>query len=306
MKEIERVAIIGAGAIGAAYAAKFFEAEGFSTVLIAEGERAARLEREGLVVNGVPYRIPVRRVEEDGPPADLIMVAVKFHHLPQAVHDLRNVVGAQTTILSVMNGLDSEEVLAAAYGAEKVLYAVAVGIDGVRRGNRITYSSLGRVFFGEADNRRLGPRVRRVRTAFERAGIPYEIPEDMLRAMWWKFMVNVGMNPSSAVLRAPYGVFQTSSEAQALMRSLMAEVITLAQAKGINLTEQDITEWVKVLHTLSPQGKTSMLQDIEAGRKTEIEMFAGKVVALGREHGIPTPVNETILRIIRVLEQMQE
>jgi 2-dehydropantoate 2-reductase len=121
--------------------------------------------------------------------------------------------------------------------------------------------------------------------------------------LWWKFMINVGVNAPSAVLRAPYGVFQTSPDARALMEALMHEVIALARAVGVNLVEQDVVDWVQVLNTLSPQGKTSMLQDMEAGRKTEIETFSGKAVALGREHGIPTPANQTMLRMVHVLEQ---
>jgi 2-dehydropantoate 2-reductase len=121
--------------------------------------------------------------------------------------------------------------------------------------------------------------------------------------LWWKFMVNVGMNQASAVMRAPYGVFQSSREAQALMEALMQEVIALAGVVGVDLAEKDVDDWVAVLNTLSPQGKTSMLQDIEAGRKTEVEIFGGKMVALGSAHGIPTPVNQTVLRIIQVLEQ---
>ena len=89
------------------------------------------------------------------------------------------------------------------------------------------------------------------------------------------------------------------------MEALMREVIALARVVGVNLIEQDITDWYSVLKTLSPKGKTSMLQDIEAGRKTEIEMFAGKVVELGRKHGIPTPVSETMLSSIHILEQYQ-
>ena len=144
--------------------------------------------------------------------------------------------------------------------------------------------------------------MRRVQVAFERAGIAYETPADMMRLLWWKWMVNVGMNPPSAVMRAPYGVFQRSAPARALMETLMREVIALAQAEGVNLVEKDVADWYGPLDTLSPRGKTSMLQDIEAGRKTEIEMFAGKAVELGRAHGIPTPVNETMLQIIQVLE----
>lgn len=121
--------------------------------------------------------------------------------------------------------------------------------------------------------------------------------------MWWKFMINVGINQASAVLRAPYRVFQQSKDAQQLKESLMEEVIALAQAKGVNLTRKDIDDWYPILDTVAPEGKTSMLQDMESGRKTEVEIFAGTAVRMGAELGIPTPVNRAMLHIIRVLEQ---
>ena len=116
-------------------------------------------------------------------------------------------------------------------------------------------------------------------------------------------MINVGMNQASALMRAPYGVFQTSEDARALMRTLMQEVITLAQASDVNLAEADIEDWCAILQTLSPDGKTSMLQDIEAGRQTEVDVFGGKVVALGKALGITTPVNAALRHAIRVLER---
>lgn len=303
MQEIENVAILGAGAMGAYFASKFVEAAGFSTTLIARGQRYDRLKSDGLVVNGKPYAIPVTHPDKATSPADLIIVALKHHHLPEAVHDLRNLVGSQTTIISVMNGLDSEESIGSVYGMDKVLYATSVGIDAVRQGNQTTYSRPGKHYFGEAINTRLSQKVRRVQVAFERAGIAYETPTDMMRMLWWKFMINVGMNQASAVMRAPYGVFQSSPEARAMAEALMREVLPLAEAIGVNLMEQDIDDLYTFLNAVSPQGKTSMLQDIEAGRKTEVEMFGGKVVELGRAHGIPTPINETVLHIIQVLER---
>jgi 2-dehydropantoate 2-reductase len=302
VQEIKQVAILGAGAMGAFFAQKFFEAPGFSTRLVARGQRYHRLADDGLVVNGKPYAIPVTHPDQAAAPADLIVVAVKHHHLSEAVPDLQSLVDDRTTIISVMNGLDSEEIIGATYGMDRMLYAISVGIDALRQGNRITYTKPGKHYFGEATNVHLSERVRRVQAAFERAGISYETPPDMTRMLWWKFMINVGVNPPSAVMRAPYGVFQSSPDAQALMEALMHEVIALARAEGVNLTEQDVADWYPVLQTLSPRGKTSMLQDIEAGRKTEIEMFAGKVVELGQKHHITTPVNHTILRIIHVLE----
>ena len=303
MQPIHSVVVLGAGAMGAYFVTQFLNVPEFSTAVLARGERYERLKRDGLIVNGRHYTVPVTHPDEDAEPADLIIVALKNHHLPEAVPDLRSVVGDQTTIISVMNGLDSEEVIGAVYGMDKLLYAVSVGIDAQRDGNRISYTKPGKHYVGHAENTHIDERVRRVQAAFERAGIAYETPVDMLLILWWKFMVNVVMNQASAVTRATYGVFQTSPEAQVLMEGLMHEVIALAERVGVNLKEADIADWYTFLNTLSPQGKTSMLQDIEAGRKTEVEAFGGKVVALGEQYNIPTPMNLTMLRIIQVLER---
>ena len=306
MKDIHKIAILGAGAMGAYFTTKFIETEGVSTSVVAGGQRYDRLKKDGLVVNGKSYIIPVIHPDEETSPADLIIVALKNHHLLEAIPDLKNLVGDSTLIISVMNGLDSEEFIGSVYGMDKMLYAISVGIDALRQGNEVIYTNPGKHLFGEEKNTTINPRVERVQNAFYRAGIPHETPADMIRMLWWKFMVNVGMNQTSAVMRIPYGVFQTSSEAQTLMESLMREVIVLAQAVGVNLNEQDLDEWYNVLKTLSPTGKTSMLQDIEAGRKTEIEVFGQKVVELGKIHSISTPVNQTVLNIIQVLEQYSQ
>jgi 2-dehydropantoate 2-reductase len=187
-------------------------------------------------------------------------------------------------------------------GLDKVLYSIVLGIDAVRTGNSTTYSNQGRVFFGEAINVVQTDRVKQVKKLFERAGISYVISDDMIRTLWWKFMINVGINQVSAALRAPYKLFQAPGEARSLMDSAMREVMLLAQAQEINLIEGDIESWHDVLSNLSPDGKTSMLQDVEAGRKTEVEMFACKVIELGNRLGIPSPVNERLFRKIHSIE----
>lgn len=301
--KVDSVAIVGAGAMGAAYASMFAVAEGFSPFFLASGQRYERLSRERLIVNGECYNVPVRRPQEVAAPVDLLLVALKHHHLEEALPDIAPLVGPQTIVLSVMNGLQSELILAGACASDCLVYAIAVGIDAVREGGRFFYARPGRIIFGP------GPQggdhsdcLSRLGEALGRAGIPCEQAADIRRVMWWKFMINVGVNQASAVLRASYGIFQTSPDAMALMRLLMGEVILLAEQAGVNLQRRDLEEWLTVLATLSPEGKTSMLQDIEGERKTEVEIFAGEVVAMGREYGIPTPVNEAVLHIIRVME----
>ncbi len=301
--EIQRIAILGAGAMGAAYAAMITDAGGFEVFFIARGDRYRRLSTHPLSINQKAYRIPVVHPDEATAPADLVIVALKHHHLKGALADLDPLVGPETVILSVMNGLDSEAVIGARYGMDKLVLAIAVGIDAVYENGRFSYANPGRILFGTtADAGVDADRLARLQSALDRAGIPNEIPADIRRTLWWKFMINVGINQASAVLRAPYAVFQENPDAAALMAALMEEVIALAQARGIDLGRKDIDDWLAILPTLSPNGKTSMLQDMIAGRKTEVEIFAGKVVKLGEQSNVPTPVNQTIMHIIRVME----
>lgn len=299
---IKSVAILGAGAMGAAYAAMFSEAGSFLPFFVADGARYQRLKNSRLLVNDKAYAVPVVRPGEIDRPADLILVALKHHHLAGALPLLEGLVGPGTTILSVMNGLESERLIGAVYGIDRMVYAIAVGIDAIRQDNTFSYARPGKIIFGLAPEQRDTGRVERLQEALTRAAIPHEVPDDMMRVMWWKFMINVGVNQASAVLQAPYGVFHRSADARSLMEMLMQEVVDLAEKYSINLSRRDMEEWLSVLATLAPGGKTSMLQDIEARRKTEVEIFAGRVVAMGRETGVPTPVNAAILRIIKVLE----
>ncbi len=303
MHKPEKIAILGLGAMGTYFASRFLSTPEISTTIVAGDSRYSQLKENGIRVNGADFVVPLTHPKEVTDPADLIVVALKHQHLPDALQDLRNLVDAQTTIISVMNGLDSENQIGAIYGMDKLLYTISVGIDAVREGGAVTYTNPGKQVFGEADNNQISQKVRKVQGLFQLAGIPYETPRDMIRTLWWKFMINVGMNQASAILRAPYAVFQTSAEAQQLMESLMREVISLAHAAGIELGEQAIANWYPVLHSLSLQGKTSMLQDVEAGRKTEVAIFGGKVMELSEKYKIPTPVNRTLVQAIKVLEQ---
>jgi 2-dehydropantoate 2-reductase len=303
MSVVKRVSVIGAGAMGSFYASKLYDLDKECISLIAGGQRSDVLMRTGLTVNNKHYHFTVIQPEDDTPPADLVIVAVKHHHLDQAIQDMRCVMGNNTTILSVMNGIESEKRIGATYGMHRTLYAVSVGIDALRRNNQVIYTKQGVLFFGEADNHTLSERVRKVQALFDRAGIAYETPDDMIRTLWWKFMINVGINQVSAVLRAPFSVFQQSVYARDLMELTMREVMHVAKAAGVTLYEEDIYNWRPFMSQLSPTGRTSMLQDVEAQRKTEVEAFAGTIVELGAQYGVATPVNNVLFMAIKAIEE---
>ena len=307
-REIETVAVLGAGAMGGLYAWHVAEA-GMPVTLVARGARARRLADPGVVVNG--RRLPAPVFDADAPgatrrPADLVIVAVKHHQLLAALEDVAPLVGPDTVFLSVLNGLDSEEAIAERFGPEHVLPCIALAMDAMRVGNEVTFTQAGRLVVrrGRRRGRRTRgeespDRVRAVRRALDRAGLAWHNPPDMRHEMWWKFMVNVGVNQASAVLRAPYGAFRREGDARRLMLALMTEVVAVAEAEGVGLGPEDLARWDAVLAGQPADGRTSMHQDVEAGRHTEVDIFAGRVVALGQRHGIATPYNQAMLWILR-------
>ncbi len=304
MKEIERTLIWGAGAMGALYAEKLCEYDPSAVSLLAGDERFEKLVKNGLTVNGRIFHPAVVRPDGIAEPFDLVIVALKHHHLIADLGQLKKAVGDDTVIMSVMNGVDSEEILCDAYGRDRTILTVALGMDALRENGRVTYANEGRLLFGEMERGEPGEKVERVRRLCEKANIVHEVRRDMVRPLWWKMMINVGVNQASAVLGAPFGVFQRSGNARALMEKAMLEVVAVAEALGVGLTEKDIEEWNPILEKLSPTGKTSMLQDVEAGRKTEVEIFAGKIIELGKKLDVPTPVNDVLFRIVATFEEM--
>lgn len=299
------VSIIGLGAIGAGHAAKIADHSPATPVrVVAAGARAERLRTEGVRVNGTRYRFPVVEPGEPVEPADLVIVAVKHHGLDEAIAQLAGHVGPDTVVLSLLNGITSEEELAAAYPEASVPLAVSVGIDAVRDASGVHYSSLGRVEFGDPRVGDPSPGVLRLEALLTELGVPHLMRADMVHTLWWKFLVNTGVNQVSALIEAPYGLFQSDGPARSLMISAQEEVVAVAQASGVDLTAADIDMFLDVLAKLGPGNYTSMAQDALAHRRTEVDQFAGTVVAIGERHGVPTPVNRVLLQAFLAKHQV--
>jgi 2-dehydropantoate 2-reductase len=303
MREIKNVYIIGAGAIGGAYGSRIMENRPETLKILVGGSRFEKYTTDGIIVNG--RKIPFKYVRPDSTEdkADLILIAVKYHHLEQTIKDIASLVGPDTIIMSLLNGITSEEIIGSVFGMDKMLYSFCVGTDAVREGTSITFTNIGRVVFGDRENSEASEKVSAVRAYFDSVKLPYTVPADIMRELWWKFMLNVGINQVSAILRAPYGRFAREGHTQDLMADASREVIKIAQKAGISLSEDDIQKSIEIISTLSPEGKTSMFQDVEAGRKTEVEIFSGAVCELGRKYGVPTPVNDLLFRFIRAIEE---
>lgn len=303
LEHINSVALIGLGAIGCALAPGLSKAVGTENFrVIAGGERKKRLERKGVCINGKTYHFPIVSPEEKSSPVDLAVIIVKETDLPQAIEDIANQVGDDTILVSFMNGITSEEVIAGRFGKQKVIYGLTRKSVVMKAGVCSYDPRNGYFAFGEARNDTISPRIQAMKELFEKAEIPYRVEKDMVRAIWVKFMCNVSENQSSAILGIPFGAWRDSENANAVREMAAREVIKIANQKGIDLGEKDLLQQREVLKTVPYWNKTSMLQDIENGRPTEVEMFSGTVRRLGRKMDIPTPVNDLFYYCIKTLE----
>lgn len=301
--EIRKVSIIGLGALGVMFGSQMAGNMSAGNLrVIADRRRIEKYQEEKIYCNGQACDFNYITPEENCEPADLLIFAVKYNGLEDAVKAAKNHVGENTVIISLLNGISSEAIIGKTYGSNKVLYCVAQGMDAVKVGNRLTYDHMGMICIGELEPGVVSPRVRMVADFFEKTGIPYEIDTDMYKRQWGKFMLNVGVNQVVAVHETNYGAAQRGGKVRDTMIAAMREVISLSEKEGVNLTEEDLEYWLGVLGKLSPEGKPSMRQDMEAHRPSEVGLFAGTVLELGRKYGVSTPVNKELYEKVKAAE----
>lgn len=300
---IQTTAIIGMGALGLLYADRIVKARGQEgTVFILDDERMEKYKGRKFTINGEEKEFAMVAASAMKP-VDLVIVAVKYNGLPSAIETMKSCVGKDTIILSVMNGIDSEEMIAETYGKEHLIYTVAQGMDAMKFGNALNYTKEGELRIGVVEEYQK-KNLTAVKEYFEDIQMPYTLEDDILKRMWGKFMLNVGVNQTCHAYETTYsGVLTEGSEENRIFTGAMDEVIQLSQAVGINLSQEDAEYYKKIIATLKPDGVPSMRQDGIAKRKTEVEMFAGIVRKLAKKHGIATPVNDLLYDKIKKIEE---
>lgn len=298
--EFRTVALIGAGAVGCFFIRGLSDVLGNNFCLVADGERAGRLRDQGLVINGEQV-FPNVRTPEEAAGADLILIATKYNGLPLIMDDLRQMTAPHTTVVSTLNGVDSEEILAEAIGEEHLLNAYMI-ISSIRLGNRVDYRTNARgLIFGEKNTPEKTPRAQALDDLLTRAGIAHVFTSDILTGQWQKFSENISNNLPQAVLNVSYDAYFGSEHVRFIHDRLQDEAIRVAAARGITLHAGENLQG-RVL----PGARFSTLQDLDAGRRTEIEMFAGVLMKKAAESGIDVPYTTYTYHAIRALEEKNE
>ncbi len=308
VRKIQTVALTGLGAIGAYFADSILPVLGDDLRIIAGGERKKRLEAEGLIVNGKTEFFNVVAPDEDTGAADLVIITTKITGLRQALEDTARQIGPDTVIMAPLNGVESEDIAASVYGWDRVLYSL-MRVSSVKDGNRVTFDpTTSHVEFGEKRNdlNDLSERVMCVRDFFDSVGISNTIRPDMELAIWEKYVCNVSENQVAALMKIPFGAWGAYEDANAMRLMVADEVISIARKKGIMIEPDYAARHLEFLKKLPPDNMASTLQDILAGRKTEVDMFAGTVMRLGRETGVPTPHNEFLYHAIKLMENIND
>ncbi len=298
---MKQVTIIGRGAVGALYGSILHKYLGPENVcFLVDEKRKQRYANQSILVNNEEIAFRYATPQEAGI-SDLVIVATKNHNINEAIELMKPVVGKDTAILSLLNGIESEQVLGSAFGYEKILYSFAVGLNAVHEGNKISFTQAGRIVFGEKDNRETD-RLKAIKKLFDDAGVGYEVPENIERNLWNKFMLNTAYNTISGLLGARY-VYLNQPAVRTLAKQVCQEVQAVGKAEGVDLPDSLVEQNHKLVISLG-QGKTSMCQDMEAKRKTESQWFTGTIVKLGLKHHIPTPVCETLSLLVQAKEFM--
>ena len=302
--KIQSVAILGAGAVGSYIIWGLSKKDNIRLGVIAEGDRARRLKESGCAINGAVYRPEVWPPQE-AQGVDLLVVALKYGSLPGALESIKTAVGSNTVVMSLMNGVDSEELIAAQVGAEHLLYSFIKvtshkEVDGYHFDPDATLG----VIYGERFAPFESERVQAVRDLFTDSGVNFRVTEHIQEEMWSKFRLNVCNNLPQAILGAGVGCYRDSVHMKAISDGLRRELEAIAAAKGIDMQKVDAVSGKGC--AVKPSARYSTLQDLDAGRHTEIDMFSGALIRMGKELGIPTPYNEFAYHMIKALEEKND
>ncbi|GEN49638.1 ketopantoate reductase family protein [Alkalibacterium pelagium] len=296
------VAIIGLGALGVLYGQHLSEALGKNRVrVVVNQERKRRYEREGVTLNGIPCDFNYVLESEKSTPADLIIVCTKSLALDSALNSMKNQVGDESTILSLINGISSEGILGREFGYEKVIPTVAIGMDATRDGQNVRSKVKGWLQIG-VDRSDKQKRLEAVKSIFDEAQFPYAVEEDITLKIWEKFMMNVGVNQVVMVNQSNFGGVQTGGEYHDQAKSAMEEVVMIAQAERIKLENEHIQKAFDIIDTVDSDGMPSMRQDGLAKRLSEVELFSGTILKKAEKYGLDCPVNRYLYEEVQKIE----
>ena len=283
---------MGSGGVGGYFGAKLQRA-GEKVTLVARGPHLDAIKRAGLAIRSasegdtVVKPAVVERLE-GVERADAVLFCVKSFDTDDAAPRLWSVLGPDTPVLSLQNGVDNEDKIDAKLGAGRAMGGVAQVFATIESPGVIRHHAAGRIIFGELDGR-ISDRAERLRDAFARAEVPVELSRTIRRALWEKYLLICAVGGTTAVTRETIGAVRGTPATWQLFRRILEEVAALARASGVDLADDAVDQIMKFAETIPPANRASLAQDVLQGRRLELEALHGHAARLGERLGVPTP-----------------
>jgi 2-dehydropantoate 2-reductase len=301
-----KIAVVGTGGVGGLFGGLLAHT-GQDTKFIARGAhlqairaRGLRIELPGDVVTVAP--VDATDVPAEIGPVDLVLLCVKTYDLIETIEQIRALVGPDTTMLTLQNGVEAPDMCVAAFGAEKVLPGLVYCEAAIKEpGVIFVGSNLRRIVFGETDGS-ITPRARAIAEAFTAAGAETVLSENVLGALWSKFCFICAMGGCTTLARRTLGALVADEEGHALLYAVMAEVRAVGEARGVHFDADPIEAGMATAARFPYETKSSMQRDFERGARLEIEALNGAAVRLGRALGVLTPTNQAIYAALRLAQ----
>lgn len=302
-----KVAVLGGtGAMGGIFGA--WLSRGGADVTLIDVARPAieAVNADGLTVEEKDgskpvFRVPATDRPGDVGPVDLIVTFVKSYHTEAAIVAAKPMIGPDTAVLSLQNGWGNAQRIADLIGAEKVLLGLTYHSGTLVAPGHVKHPAVGVTYLGELSGETT-PRLSRLDEVFRAGGFDITLTPAIIEEVWKKLCLNCAALPPSALLRCVASALVEMDETKELIASILREVVAVANARGIALDFQERYDFVTGSLGRAGQARASMLQDVEAGRRTEIEVINGAISDAGREAGIPTPVNDTLVQLVKALQ----
>lgn len=293
---MRRVILCGLGAVGLTYAVKLKNSDNIELKILVDKARRDKYEAVKPLFNGEEQNFDYILPDETFEP-DLIIISTKSQGLESVLGMIKNFVTPKTRIISLINGISSERIISETYPQAKVLKSYFIGHSAIREGNSVTQ---------DGENEIVCEKDEVLEEIFKTSDINYSIPKDMDYSMWLKFTLNVFSNQTSAILKMNFGEMSSNRNFMEFAKKIITEVKEVASKVGINGLENLENDCFKIFSRMSGDGKTSMYQDILAKRPTEVDIFAGEIIRLGKKYGVETPYNQVLYDLIKIEEERNE
>ena len=301
MNKIKNILICGLGGVGCVCASSIQDTKEYNLKILVDEKRIEKYKQTPTTYNNKEYHFDYILPLNTHFKADLIIIATKNDGLKEAIKNIKSFISEDTIIISLLNGIHSEEEIAKVYGWKNVLISYYIGNSCVRENRSITMKGNYNIIIG---TNREGNKeaLQKLENLFKETNICYKLEENILDEYWKKFIINVGVNQACAYTSVELKEIRNNKSHLNLLKALMEEERQVAEKEGIKnhkkIYEKAEFFLLKELDNAHP----SMLQDVENRRKSEVEIFAGKVLELGKKYNIKTPANKKIYTTIKQAE----